>query len=353
MVVRHSIYRACAILFMKPIVSVIMPVFNAEKYIEDAIDSLLAQTFTNFELIIINDGSTDYSESLIFRYRDKRIRYIRHSANLGLIAALNEGIRHASGEFIARLDADDVANPNRLFKQVQFLLRNPDHSICGSSYQVINAKGQKLYNVSLPTSDRQIRTLLFFGNCICHSSVMFRTSSLDKELYRSTYTLCEDYDLWRRLIEWNKVAVLPEPLINYRLHGMNVSVTKRMEMLRNAGRIYAHFLEKSGLSYTQDDFLLHHAFLSYNVVYIRQVGFDKLEKWILKLEKMFSYHEQSDRWIAGKVMIRRWLAFCIKSREYKRLINNPFITVHIRQYISCFVAKLFDNVLGRKNAFDF
>lgn len=347
-IIQHELYVP-----MTPLVSVIMPVFNAEKYLPYAIESILKQTFMNFELIIINDGSTDHSEQLILRYKDKRIRYIKHLSNQGLIATLNNGIKHANGEFIARLDADDVSRQDRLFKQLQFLLRHPDHSICASSYDVINAKGHKQFTVLLPTADKQIRTLLFFGNCICHSSVMFRKKALDHEMYRQSYKLCEDYDLWSRMVDHNKVSVLSESLIKYRLHGSNVSVKNRLEMLSNVSRIHAHFLDHTGLAYSRDEFLLHHAFLSYNVLYIRRVGYEKLEKWIIKLGNMFFFHEDADPGIAEKVMIRRWLTVCLKGGEYKRLLFNPFITSNGWYYISCFLGKILDSAMRRKNAFDF
>lgn len=340
-------------MFMVPLISVIMPVYNADKFIANAIESILKQTLMNFELIIINDGSTDHSQQIILRYKDKRIRYVQHTKNLGLIVSLNEGLRFARGEFIARLDADDIAHPQRLFRQVQFLLRHPDHSICGSSYDVINGKGQKKYYVHLPSDDRQVRTLLFFGNCICHSSVMFRKRSLNDELYRPAYQLCEDYDLWSRMVDHAKVAVLPEPLIQYRLHGSNVSVKNRMEMLSNVSRIHAHFLDASGIQYSRDEFLLHHAFLSYNILYIRRVGFEKLAKWLVKLQHMFCFHEDADMRIAEKVMIRRWLTVCLKGREYRRMFSNPLNMSNSWHYFTCVAGKILDSILRRKNAFDF
>ena len=338
---------------MIPLVSVIMPVYNAEKYIEEAIESVLKQTFMNFELIIVNDGSTDHSEQIILGYKDKRIRYIRHHKNQGLIVSLNEGVQYAIGEFIARLDADDIAHPQRFFRQVQFLLRHPDHSICGSSYSVINGKGQKKFIVKLPSSDKQIRTLLFFGNCICHSSVMFRKKVLQNEVYRPAYQLCEDYDLWSRMVDQSKVAVLPEPLIQYRLHGSNVSVKNRMEMLSNVSRVHAHFLDNCGLHYSREEFLLHHAFLSYNVLYIRRVGFEHLEKWLMKLQNMFFFQKDADQRIAEEVMIRRWLTVCLKGGEYRRLFANPLINGNGWHYFTCLVGKMCDSIMRRKNAFDF
>ena len=338
---------------MIPLISVIMPVFNAEKFISTSIESVLQQSFLNFELIILNDGSTDHSEQLILRYKDKRIRYFKHSINRGLISTLNEGLRYSAGDFIARLDADDIAKPDRLFRQVQFLLRNPDHSICASSYDVINTNGRKKYRVFSPSLDIEIRTLLFFCNCICHSSVMIRKNALQDNVYRQAYQLCEDYDLWSRLIDQSKVAILSEPLIHYRLHNDNISMKNRLAMLSNVSRIHAYFLNHYGFSYTRDEFLIHHAFLSYNIVYLRRIGFQELEKWIIKLVHMFYFKEYADIHIAKRFLIRRWLSVCLKGGEYRRLIANPLFKYNRWQYITIFGGKILDNLIKRNNVLDF
>lgn len=338
---------------MYPLVSVIMPVYNADKYVAQAIESILDQTFMNFELLILNDGSTDHTEEEVQRFDDNRIRYIRHASNEGLINTLNEGIQKAYGEFIARMDADDVALPDRLFRQVEFLLRHPDHALCASSYVVMNKTGRLRHSVSLPEADQGIRTLLFFGNCICHSSVMFRKKALDGEGYRASFLWCEDYELWTRLSAWHKMAIIQEPLVRYRIHGSNVSIKNRKEMLSNVSRISAYQLERMGIAYGREDFLLHHAFLSYNVEYIRKVGFKQLQRWLVRLWYAFHRSRNGDGRLAEKVIIRRWVSLCIKGGAFRNLFVNPFVKKNTRFYVYCFAEKIRDRLLSRINAYDF
>lgn len=338
---------------MNPIVSVVMPVYNAENYIEDSIESILKQSFINFELIIINDGSTDHSEYYINRFKDKRIRYFKHPINRGLISSLNEGIQHANGEFIARLDADDIANADRLFRQVQFLLRNPDYAICASSYEVINEKGKKKFQMNLPKTDREVKTLLVFCNCICHSSVMLRKSDLYDQVYRQNYEFCEDYDLWSRLVTRNKVSILPDRLVKYRLHNSNISIKNRIVMRGNVSKIYAYFLDFYGLPYTREEFLIHNALLSYNITFLKRAGYEQLEKWVIKLINMFYYDEYSDLKIAKIVLIRRWLTVCMKGGQYGRLILNPFMKNNKINYINILLGKIKDIIIGRNSVYDF
>jgi glycosyltransferase involved in cell wall biosynthesis len=127
-----------------PLVSIVIPVYNGEKYLADSLDSVLCQTYQNWELIIINDGSTDSTEQLILNYQDKRIKYLRNDDNKGIIFSLNRGLRESKGVYIARLDADDIALPFRIEKQVEFLSENPDYVMCGSYFQTIDSKGNLL-----------------------------------------------------------------------------------------------------------------------------------------------------------------------------------------------------------------
>src|ERR1700681_1475187 len=133
-----------------PLVSVVLPVYNGERYLTQSINSILFQTYSNWELIIINDGSSDNTENLILNYPDKRIKYISNDGNKGIIYSLNKGLEKAKGEFIARLDADDVALPFRIEKQVEFLTENTDYAMCGSYFQTIDSNGKILKNVTFP-----------------------------------------------------------------------------------------------------------------------------------------------------------------------------------------------------------
>src|SRR5438270_1402157 len=130
-----------------PLVSFIVPVFNGEKYLKESLDSVFAQTYHNWELIIINDGSTDCTEKIILKYDDNRIRYFLNAENKGIIFSLNKGLREASGSFIARLDADDIALPFRIEHQVKFLLENTDYVMCGSYFQTIDSNSKLLKKV--------------------------------------------------------------------------------------------------------------------------------------------------------------------------------------------------------------
>src|SRR5690606_13489679 len=146
------------------LISVVLPAYNAELYIKEAIDSVLAQTFTNFELIILNDGSTDKTEEIILSYQDSRIVYVKNEHNLGLIGTLNKGMALAKGKYIARMDADDICFPERFEKQVAFLEKNKEYIICGTSaYRFYkNISDKTAFNP--PLADNNIRVRLFFNS---------------------------------------------------------------------------------------------------------------------------------------------------------------------------------------------
>lgn len=205
-----------------PKVSVILPVYNAEKYLNEAIDSILNQTFTDFELIIINDGSTDNSEKIIDSYNDDRLIKVNNDVNLKLIATLNKGIDLAKGEYIARMDADDISLPERFNKQVKFLDEHKDYVVVGSNYE---AFGDESFISNLPTQDEHIRLELFFSNPFAHPSVMMRKEILTKKniRYQTKYLHMEDLALWFDLSKHGKCSNLSENLLRYRVAGQNIS----------------------------------------------------------------------------------------------------------------------------------
>jgi glycosyltransferase involved in cell wall biosynthesis len=210
-----------------PKVTVLMAVYNAEKYTKLAIDSILLQTFKNFEFLIINDASTDSSLDLIESYDDPRIRLITNEENLGLVKTLNRGLKLAEGEYIARMDADDICDLTRLQKQIDFFEQNPDHVLLGSSYILIDQDGKEKYRKIKPLSDIQVRWISLFRTVIDHPVAMF-SSSLAKQLtYNENYKTTQDYDLWLRMMQHGKAAVLKEPLLSYRMHSENVSTQKK------------------------------------------------------------------------------------------------------------------------------
>jgi len=189
-------------------ISIIMPVFNAEKYIHEAIESILNQTFTDFEFIIINDGSSDETQNIILRFNDPRIKLYNNDFNMGLVYSLNKGIQYARGKYIARMDADDISLPHRLEIQVNYLNLNQSIGVVGSNCIYINKDGVKGDKTNLPIDHQSIAWLLFFSVPIIHPSVMIRSEilkftngydSLIVTASRERYS-AEDYNLWIRLL---------------------------------------------------------------------------------------------------------------------------------------------------------
>lgn len=206
----------------QPLVTVLMPVYNCEKHLKDAIDSILNQTYSNFHFLIINDGSTDQSESIIFSYQDERIRYIKNEENIQLIDSLNKGLDLISTKYIARMDADDIAHPHRLQKQVEYLEMNSNCVVCGSFYQFI---GESEEMIQLPVFSDQIKFQLLHFNSFCHPSTVLRTSVLknNKIQYHKDFKHAEDYFLWTELALKGDFYNLPEVLLFYRKHDSQIS----------------------------------------------------------------------------------------------------------------------------------
>ncbi len=210
-----------------PLVSVIMPVYNAERYLRDAVESILAQTFSDFELLAIDDGSQDHSLQILQEYakQDARVRIHVYENNRGIVAALNQGLALARGTYIARMDADDISRPERFAKQVEFLEEHSETGIVGSAICVIDPDGRQLGIIKFPLDDLSIRWKSLLICPFAHPSIMLRRSLLlEHELsYRFELTNVEDYDLWVRLLSYTEGANLPEILMLYRAHAWSVS----------------------------------------------------------------------------------------------------------------------------------
>jgi glycosyltransferase involved in cell wall biosynthesis len=203
-----------------PTVTVLMPVHNGRRFLLAAVRSIQQQTFGDFELLIIDDGSDDGSQRLLNTVRDPRLRVVRQE-HAGIVAGLNRGLDEARGELVARMDADDLAMENRLALQVDYLQRHPEVHLLGTRIQYIDGRGRPLFCPASPCEDGEIRRTLPTANCFTHPTVMFRRKSvLAVGGYRPELTLQEDYDLWLRLTEQYRVAQLPQVLLLYRLwHG--------------------------------------------------------------------------------------------------------------------------------------
>ena len=214
-----------------PAISVVMAVYNGERYLRQAIDSILTQTWTDFEFLIVNDGSTDQSRKIAASYGDARIRIIDNAENIGLTRSLNRALSLARGEFIARQDADDVAHQTRLEKQVQFLRKHPAVALLGGQAQTIDQYGhiQAGGKTHMPHEAAAIRWRLLFNNAFVHTSVMFRRDPVWTTLggYDEAYPRTQDFELWSRVAAQYEVGNLPDVVVDYRKHTGSVTHGKQ------------------------------------------------------------------------------------------------------------------------------
>jgi len=240
-----------------PRITVLMPAYNRERYIRAAIESVLAQTRGDFELLVVDDGSTDGTAAAVGSYRDPRIRLLRNPQNLGIPAARNRGISESRGEFIAMLDSDDVAHPRRLEKQAAFLERRPRHALVGSWFRYMDAEGRPQRLGRRPTGSRRLRARLLFIGCFLNTTVMVRRCALERFRYREEFPVCEDLDLWTRVSLEYEAANLPESLTRYRLHEGAIT-RQRQDLIRQMQmKIAAYQLEKLGVAHRSRDLALH------------------------------------------------------------------------------------------------
>jgi glycosyltransferase involved in cell wall biosynthesis len=215
----------------KPLVSVVMVVRNVDRFVAESIDSVLGQTFKNFEFIILDFGSTDKSKAIVSNYaaRDSRIR-MHEIPNCGLAVARNASCALARGQYIAMVDADDVCLPDRLLWQIEFMERHPGVGLLGGAMQWIDAKGRFLFINGGPTEDHEIRSALAFRNPFGQNAVMIRRDTFTfVGGYRAVFAQTEDYDLWLRISEHFQCANLKQVVVKYRVHPNQESFRKRRQ----------------------------------------------------------------------------------------------------------------------------
>ncbi len=219
-----------------PPVTVLLTVYNDLRYLPAAVESVLSQTFSDFEFIIINDGSTDGCSDYLGAVDDGRLRVLTNARNEGLTVSLNRGLEAARGRYVARMDADDLCRPDRLARQVEFLESHPQAGIVGSSRQLIDEQGHAVGIAHAAQSDLAIRWKCLLGNPFAHPAVMLRKSVVDRHGLRYESYRAEDYELWTRLLQHTLGENLVEPLLCYRLR-KGYSVIHRAEQLANHDRI--------------------------------------------------------------------------------------------------------------------
>ncbi len=260
-----------------------MSVYNSDAYLREAMLSILNQTFTNFELIIFNDASTDQSKNIIESFNDTRIVLINNKSNLGLTKNLNRGISIAKGEFIARMDADDLSHLERFSKQLEFLKKNSNVSICGTQ---INVLGKMNQISNYPLNHNEIKIALLSTNPLAHPTVMWRKMDFYENgfKYDEEYTTSQDYELWSRVLYKLKAANINESLLQYRIHDKQVSIKQSNNQIDNAIKIKVAQLNFLNILPTKEEVEYHlcmfdNQFLNKRDSYTLQ----KADEWMCKL----------------------------------------------------------------------
>ncbi len=230
-----------SLVFNIPIVSIVMAAYNEEKYIGEAIESILNQTFRDFEFIIVNDGSSDNTENIILSYKDDRIIYVKNEQNLKLIDSLNKGLSLARGKYIARMDSDDISEPNRLIEQVSFMESHPEIGISGAQLRLF---GKEEGFMNYPLIHEDIKLRLFITSCFGNNVVIFKRDLLNKYdlFFPKGYIHAEDYKCWTNWILITKSANLNLNLVRYRSHSNSVSNKNKAEQRQTRNRVRQEYI---------------------------------------------------------------------------------------------------------------
>lgn len=291
-------------------VSVIMPVYNGQRYVGAAIDSVLAQSFSDFELIVINDGSTDASEAIICSYTDPRVRYIRNENNVGLANVRNIGINLVEGDYIAWLDCDDVSHPDRLSKQVALLEKCPDIGVCGTWVKTLGFAEEQIWRY--PTDPNFLRSRMLFDDPLATSSVMMRTECVRAKglKFDLNYPPAEDYELWERISREWKVTNIPEVLTEYRIHNAQTSVIKADKQRQSVWAIQRRLISQLGIEPDEVERELHLDIgVGWKFVGTRERVLSS-ERWLLQLERANREQGVFPTEAFKAVLGERWFAAC-------------------------------------------
>ena len=313
------------------LITVLLPVYNGEAYLGDAIDSILEQTYSNFELLIINDGSTDATEKIIQRYTDPRIRYIKNERNIKLIETLNKGIELVYGEYIARMDADDISLPERLQRQFDFMESNAEIAVCGTDYQILGS--EDIYQN--PGQHHEIMVALLQGSAIAHPTAMFRTEEIKKHayFYDPAFLHAEDYELWYRIGQQSKLANINEVLLLYRKHDNSIgsfySVVQQETDLK-IKRIQYEFILSRYLSEVEEN-----AFLQINSN--NSIGFNsfaEVDRLIKKLYNANTRNRVLNEPLFIDFLVQKWVTSFLRVTQFEIGLLRIYLTHPLRRRIS-------------------
>lgn len=341
---RVANFKELAIM-ISPKVSIIVCVYNSSKFLEYSLKGIIDQTFHNYELIIVNDGSTDGSEIIIEKFLNEDVILINHQKNLGLIQSIRDGIRISRGEYISKIDSDDIPQNDLIKSQVEILDNYPSVGIVGVGFENIDEFGNQLSLTKRSFDNSIIQWDLMFGSPITHSGVMFRkdiliNNSLD---YREEFIHSEDYDLWSRFLNISKGINLREPLIKRRIHSKSVSNIYRQEQKKNhliiAQRIINSRFPKLSINHDQIEDLIRLELDSNNILEIKNIE---------KIVPIYAYLIRNYKFFCENIKIYHFLYINkVKNLYYKLMINKILSKINFKLHLQLISGLLFNYLAYR------
>jgi len=313
----------------EPLLSVIMPVYNAERYVKQAIFSILDQSYKNLEFIIIDDGSTDKSLQVIESIRDDRIKLVKSGTNKGQIYTRNLGLQLAEGDYISQFDADDIAYPDKFKKQISFLERNKEIGMLGAWVKFIDKNGNRMKGGwKLKAKPEIIPSIMLFKNYFLQSTVVYRKDCIKMFSYREGFEVAEDYMIWLEIIEQFKCWNLQEYLVDYRIHSESVMNTLPLRRLEMERKLFRWQFDKLGIDITDNEMELH--LLIKNDEPIKSIDtLKQIESWLLKIDDKNREVLIYDPKILSRVLFNRWLKVCLKASSIHFIMMYAFLTSKI------------------------
>jgi len=292
-----------------------MPIYNGKAFLAEALESLFSQSFDDFEILLIDDGSKDHPEEVVEKFSDPRLKFIKNDQNRGHALSLNHGLSLATGEFIARMDQDDICHKDRFERQIRFLENNFDIGVLGSAVEIFG-NGRNIY-LPYPESHEHIRANFLFESSVAHPSLMIRRSVIQNwkdAFYREDYKAAEDYDLWRRMLDKNiRFANLREPLLSYRVLPAPKVASKYGDTQNQTGyRIQKEWLQNLGFAFSDEEMKIHFE-IGRRKTQRTFEALKRAEVWLIKLKtqneklKVFSEGNMND------ILAFQWANLCSRS----------------------------------------
>lgn len=297
-----------------PVLSIVMPVYNRDKYISISVKSILSQTFSDYELIIINDGSTDKTEDIIKNFNDERIILINNEHNRGIVYSRNKGLSVARGKYIGMFDSDDIAYPQKFEEQIKFLSENPDFGMAGTWVRHIDDNGTVLKNKwKLKAKSKYIPAIMLFRNYFVQSTVVMRKEAIPAGGYSKGFDIVEDSKMWFDVSLKYKVANIQQYLLYYRVHSGGISNQGNEKHIANSKKLFRYIFSYLNINPTENELNLH--YLIKNQKKIKTIKELKgIEQWLLKIANQNKILQIYEHKTLKKAILNRWLKSCNKAK---------------------------------------